>query len=334
MKRSINLLAFGLFVFFSSCEEKFVTPDPVSDPLNNFNFLWEDVKNRYSYFELKNINWEGVRNAYRPLVKEGMSNQELFDLLADMLYELQDGHVNLTSEFDRSRNWDWFLGYPPNFNATIVERTYLGRNFRMTGPLRNQVIDSVLYVYYPSFSSTITENHLQILMARASSLKGVIIDVRNNGGGSLHNARLLASCFTDEEVDYARERRKLGPNPGDFSEWQTLSFPSKKGLRFKGKVIVLCNRACYSATTFFAQMMKVLPNVQLLGDQTGGGGGAPSSGEMPNGWQYRLSVTQTVNLDGAHIETGVPVDIAVDMQREDLINDKDTLIETALALLR
>lgn len=324
---------FVLFALFA-CEDQFIRPDPVSNNLSNFDFLWQDVRNRYSFFELKEIDWEEIRATYRPKVKAQMSQQELFDLMADMLYELQDGHVNLTSDFDRSRNWDWYLGHPSNFNGNIVERTYLGTDFRITGPLRNQVIDSVLYIYYPSFGNNISNDHLDILMNRAAPLKGVIIDVRNNGGGSLSNARQLASCFTDRPVTYARERRKTGPGPDDFSAWQDLTVPVKKGLRFGGPVIVLSNRACYSATSFFAQMMKALPNARILGDQTGGGGGAPSSGELPNGWQYRLSVTQTVNLQGEQIENGVPVDIEVGLRQSDLRRERDTLIEAALFLLR
>lgn len=334
MRRTVMIGLMGLCFFLVSCEEHLISPDPKSDNLSNFDFLWEDVKKRYSFFELKEIHWDDIRSEYRPLVRENMGPQELFDLMGDMLYELKDGHVNLTSEFDRSRNWDWYLGHPANFDPGIVERYYLGRDFRLTGPLRNQIIDSVLYIYYPSFANTISESHLEIVMQRAARLKGVIIDVRNNGGGNLGNARKLASCFTDQEVAYAKERRKTGPGPDDFSEWSTLSFPSRTGRRFGGKVIVLTNRACYSATSFFVQMMKTLPNVAILGDQTGGGGGAPSSGELPNGWQYRLSVTQTVDLDGEQIEPGVGVDIPVQMRDGDLRRNRDTLIETALRLLR
>ncbi len=334
MKRAAILFLLGLSLFLVSCEEQLLSPDPKSDNLSNFDFLWQDVKNRYSFFELKEIDWEEIRDKYRPLVTEQMGRQELFDLMGDMLYELKDGHVNLTSEFDRSRNWDWYLGHPANFDPTVMERHYLGRDFRLTGPLRNQIIESVLYIYYPSFSSEIAESHLDIIMQRASPLKGIIIDVRNNGGGNLSNARKLASCFTEEEVAYAKERRKTGPGAEDFSEWTTLTFPSRAGRRYNGKVIVLTNRACYSATSFFAQMMKTLPNVTILGDQTGGGGGAPSSGELPNGWQYRLSVTQTINLTGEQIEPGVPVDVPVQMRDTDLRRNRDTLIETALRMLR
>src|SRR5690554_651508 len=336
MKTSFLSALLVCLLLCSSCEETWISPDPSNDNLSNFDYLWEDVRNRYSFFELKEIDWDKVLDDFRPKVNERMSQQELFDLMADMLYELEDGHVNLTSAFDRSRNWDWYLGYPANFNQTLMERNYLRRNFRITGPLRNQVIDSVLYVYYASFGSTIAPEHLEILLHRAAPLKGVIIDVRNNGGGSLANAKMLASGFnaTDKEVPYARERRKTGPGSDDFSEWKTLTIPVKKGRRFNGNVIVLTNRACYSATTFFAQMMKVLPNAQVLGDQTGGGGGAPSGGELPNGWQYRLSVSQTVNLNGEHIETGVPADIAVSQSNFDLNRGRDSLIEAALAILK
>src|SRR5690554_5034334 len=202
MKRAVILFLLGISLFVSSCEDQFLSPDPKSDNLSNFDFLWEDVKNRYSFFELKEIDWDQIRDKYRPLVREDMGPQELFDLMGNMLYELKDGHVNLNSAFDRSRNWDWYLGYPANFNQTLMERNYLRRNFRITGPLRNQVIDSVLYVYYASFGSTIAPEHLEILLHRAAPLKGVIIDVRNNGGGSLANAKMLASGFnaTDKEV--------------------------------------------------------------------------------------------------------------------------------------
>src|SRR5690606_9935253 len=162
-------------------------------------------------------------------------------------------------------------------------------------------------------------------MQRASSLKGIIIDVRNNGGGNLRNARTLASCCTDEEVAYAKERRRTGPGAEDVSEWTTLTFPSRTGSRPRGKVSVLTHRDCYCATSFFVQMMKTLPDVTILGDQTGGGGGAPSSGELPNGWQYRLSVTQTVDLNGEQIEPGVGVDVPVQMRESDLRRNRDTL---------
>lgn len=328
------ILAALTMIFLISCEKVLLEKDPVNDPETNFNYLWQDVQSRYSFFELKEIDWVAIREQYRPLIQPDLTDRQLFDILSDMLYELKDGHVNLTSSFDRSRNWDWFWEYPPNFNRNIVDRTYLKKDYMITGPLLNQVIDSVLYIYYESFTNSITEAHLDALMERSSGLKGVIVDVRNNGGGNLSNAYRLVSCFTDQTYSFARERIKSGPGPLDFTDWRTLRIEPRSGTRFDGEVMVLINRACYSATNHFTQMMKTLPNTTIIGDQTGGGGGIPASGQLPNGWTYRLSVTQTTDMEGHQLELGVSPDISLNMEDSDILEDKDTIIERALSILK
>ena len=330
----LSFLLIGLAFFFYSCEKLFLADDPARDPLSNFEYLWQEANNKYSYFEYKSVDWEAVYDTYQPLVHDAMSDRELFDVLADMLFELKDGHVNLTSSFDRSRNWDWFLDYPPNFNENIVYRQYLGSDYLITGPLHNQVIDSVLYVYYSSFADAISSDHLDKLVDRATGLKGVIIDIRSNGGGSSGNAYALASALAGQSYTYGYSRIKNGPGKDDFSPWRRLSITPRSGRLFTGQVVLLCNRASYSASNLFAQMMKSRPRSILLGDQTGGGGGIPAFGELPNGWTYRFSVTQTVNPEGDHIESGVPVDIAVDLDPGDEAAGVDTMLEAALDVFR
>jgi hypothetical protein len=336
MQRNIQLSAvfIGLAVIFGSCEKLFIADDPANDPVSNFEYLWQEANNKYSYFDYKSVDWDAVYDTYRPLVHNAMSDRELFDVLADMLFELRDGHVNLTSSFDRSRNWDWFLDYPSNFNENIVYRNYLGSDYRITGPLHNQVIDSVLYVYYGSFADAISSDHLDELIDRANGLKGIIMDIRNNGGGSSANAYALASALAGQQYTYGYSRIKNGPGKDDFSPWRSLSIGPRQGKRFTGQVVLLCNRASYSASNLFAQMMKSRPDAILLGDQTGGGGGIPAFGELPNGWMYRFSVTQTINPQGAHIESGVPVDIAVDLDPGDEAAGVDSMLEAALDVFR
>lgn len=261
-----------------------------------------------------------------------MSEQELFETLADLLFELRDGHVNLTSSFDRSRNWDFFQGYPLDYNQNIIDRNYLERDFWITGPVRSQIIDSVLYINYRTFSDGITSAHVDALMGRAEGLRGVIIDVRSNGGGSLDNAIRLAAAFTDEAYVYGQVRIKDGSCADCFSSWTNLQVPSRSGPKFLGPVVVLTDRASYSTTTYFAEMMRQNPNATLVGSMTGGGGGTPAYGELPNGWMYRFSSTQAVNVDGEHFEIGIPVDVEVHLDPEDEQEGVDTIIEYALSL--
>jgi len=330
MKWISRSFAIALAVLSFSCEKEFIGKDPSNDPVNNFEHLWQVLNNKYAYFDYKSLDWEEVYDMYRPLVHDNMNNKELFGVLSDMLFELQDGHVNLTSPFDRSRNWDWFLDHPPNFNVNVIYRNYLGGDYRMTGPLHNQLIDSVLYVYYDSFSKNISSSHLEELMERARGMKGIVIDIRSNGGGSSANAVALASALTGDSFEYAKSRIKSGPGRDDFSSWRTLRITPRTGQKFTGQVILLCNRNSYSASNLFAQMMKALPNAMLIGDNTGGGGGIPAYGELPNGWIFRYSATQTVNMQDEHIEHGVEADIRVDLRPEDEAKGIDTILEEAL----
>ncbi|MCB0548840.1 MAG: hypothetical protein KDD19_14770, partial [Phaeodactylibacter sp.] len=88
------------------------------------------------------------------------------------------------------------------------------------------------------------------------------------------------------------------------------------------------------AGNFFAAMMKAFPNVTLIGDRTGGGGGAPVGWELPNGWAFNFSSSITWLPDGFIIEHGVEPDIRVDWAEEDRAAGKDTILEEALRWLQ
>jgi len=334
MKKLLSIAGLSVLLLALSCESLLIPGDPASDPVANFEFLWREVDQKYAYFDYKSVDWDSVYSEYRPQVRADMSEQELFDLLAAMLNLLRDGHVNLTSAFDRSRNWSWYLDYPPNFNSNVVYRNYLADGYRISGPLHHQIIDSVLYVYYASFASEISQANLDALMDAAQGLKGVIIDIRGNGGGSGTNAYALASCFTADTLLYGWQRIKSGPGDDDFSPWSALRIYPRSGKRFDGQLVLLCNRNSYSAANLFAQMITALPHARLVGDQSGGGGGIPAFGELPNGWMYRFSATQTLTPQGEHTEGGIPVDIRVDMDPLDEAAGIDSIIESALELFR
>lgn len=338
MRQFIKYRLWFVFLFVlaggTSCEKSILGGDPEMEAPKVFEFLSDDIENRYSYFELKNIDWEEVKERYRSLVYAGMDEMDLFDVLADMLFELEDGHVNLTSPFNRSRNWEWSQNYPRNYNQGIINQQYLGKDFWITGPLRHQIIDSVLYVNYRTFTEEVTNQAIDELIKRAQGLKGVIIDVRSNGGGNLGNALRIAGAFTPTSYKYGSVRIKNGSCADCFSSWTDLRVEPKSGLIFSGDVIVLTNRESYSSTTYFAQMMRENPNAILMGNSTGGGGGTPAFGELPNGWTYRFSSTQAINNEGEHLELGVPVDVEVDLEKSDENNDIDTILESALDRLR
>lgn len=329
------LLFFLLFIMLcSSCEKALLKPDPENTPVSNFELLWTILDENYAYFNEKGVDWNEIYQIYRPRISQEMEEEELFDVMADMLNELEDGHVNLTSDFDRSRYWGWYLDYPQNFDRTLIERSYLGRDYQIAGPLRTTVIDSVGYIYYDSFLNNIPEDAIDHLLVKYSNLKGLIIDVRNNGGGNAEMAELLASRLTGQKFLAGYRRYKDGPGYDEFTQPFPVYLEPEGEVQFTKPVVVLTNRSTYSAANMFASYVSHLPHVTLIGDTTGGGGGAPISSELPNGWRVRFTVTQLLNAEMETTENGITPDIAVDMDPADAAQGKDTILETALLFIK
>jgi C-terminal processing protease CtpA/Prc len=262
---------------------------------------------------------------------------DFFDLLGEMLNELRDGHVNLYSDFDRSRYWNWFEDYPSNFQADLIySPRYLGSDYRISGGMRYGKIDGgrIGYIYYGDFSSTFTLTNLKFIFDYMSDCEGLILDVRNNGGGYLSSAETLASCFFDKKTLTGYMTHKLGDGHSDFSKPIAMYTEKSDTLSWTKPVMVLTNRLSYSATNAFVSQMKYAPNATIVGDRTGGGGGLPLSNELPNGWMVRFSAVPMYDAAMQHIEWGLDPDVKVDMRSTDAKAGIDTIIERAIALLR
>ena len=340
----------GLTVTFSmsACEEAFIREEYQNNAVDVFQSLWTEVDENYPFFDLRNIDWDAVYARNRPRVENGMPNDSLYNVLADMLFVLQDGHVNLQAGFDLARNWDWYLDFPQNFDYRLIERNYLGEDYQISGPFRHRMIDSIGYVYYESFEDRVNESVFNYIINRYTSrvvngdtvrVKGLIIDVRDNGGGSLTNVNTMVSRFADERKLIHYWQYKSGPGHNELTERIAKYVEPEGEFQYKGPVIVLTNRSCYSATNFFVQMMKGLKsgtsdNILIMGDRTGGGGGLPINRELPNGWTYRFSSTVTTTPAGENIELGVDPDVQVEMTEEDRAEGRDTILERALSTIK
>ncbi len=326
----IIFLVWMAFGFHSCMSEPDTEPNTAR---GNFDALWKIIDTRYCYLDYKNIDWDTVYSKYSPRVDTISGKLSLFDLLGEMLSELQDGHVNLYSDFDRSRYWNWYTDFPSNFDADLIfKERYLGKNYRIAGPFRYRKIagGQVGYINYGSFSSSFGNSNVKAMFDQFSDCKGIIIDVRNNGGGLVTNSDVLASYFFTEKTLTGYISHKTGDGHSDFSKPTAIySLPHEK-LKWEKSVIVLTNRMSYSATNEFVCRMKYAPKAFILGDKTGGGGGMPLSSELPNGWMVRFSASPMFDAEMNHTEWGINPDIRVDMSEYDKISGFDTIIETAV----
>jgi hypothetical protein len=305
-----------------------------NNPRGNFEALWTIMDEHYCFFEYKAVDWNRVHDEYVQRISGDMNREGLFMLLNEMLQELKDGHVNLSTPFDIGRYWKWFEDSPANYNEYLI-RKYLSTDYHIAGSIRYKVLeDNIAYLRYADFSAPIGESNLDYIIEKTGICKGMIIDVRDNGGGTLTYSDVFASRFFNEKTLVGYILHKTGKGHNDFSEpYPKYIVPSNR-LRYQKPVIVLTNRKCFSTTNDFVNAMSYAPNVTILGDTTGGGSGLPFSSELPNGWSVRFSACPLLNADKEQIEFGIKPDVPVQLDPSDVQQEWDTLIETARKLIK
>ena len=304
--KTMKMNRVGCFLLFLLCFswvgcEKATEYNP--SPRDNFEALWRIMDENYCFFAFKDVDWDEVHDRYSLLVKDTMNQYELFDVLGEMLAEVKDGHTNLISSFDMSRYWGWYEDYPPNFYEEI-QKNYLGTDYHIAGGLEYKRLadDRIGYVYYESFSSGVGESNLDYMFLHFQDCEGLIIDVRNNGGGALTNADRIASRFLEERMLTGYIQYKNGNGHNDFSDPEPVYLSPSEYIRWLRPVVVLTNRHSYSATNDFVNTMRLLPHVTIMGDRTGGGSGLPFSSELPNGWSVRFSACPMLDVNKEHTD--------------------------------
>lgn len=332
MMKTLRLLVVLLVPFaLAAC----VSEEEYDDtPQGNFEALWRIMDEHYCFFTEKGIDWDSIHAVYKPQFNSGMSESQQLEVLGNMLAELRDGHVNLFASFDYSRYWGFHENYPKNYSDSLV-RAYLGTDYRISNGMRYRVLDdNIGYLRVSTFENTIGAGNLDEILLYFQPCLGLIIDLRDNGGGMLTSAETLAARFTDKEMLVGYMRHKTGKGHDDFSSLEKQTLKPGKGIRWHKPVVVLVNRSVFSAANEFVKYMCHFPEVTIVGDRTGGGAGLPFSSELPNGWSIRFSACPIYDTDLRSTENGMEPDVSVGLSASDISRGTDSMIEKAREIIR
>ncbi len=332
MSKTLRLFMVFLMPFaLASC----VSEEEYDDtPQGNFEALWRIMDEHYCFFKEKGIDWDSIHAVYQPQFNYGMSESQQLEVLGNMLAELRDGHVNLFASFDYSRYWGFHENYPKNYSDSLV-RVYLGTDYRISSGMRYRILDdNIGYLRVPTFENTFGAGNLDEILLYFQPCLGLIIDLRDNGGGMLTSAETLAARFTNEETHVGYMRHKTGKGHDDFSSLEKQTLKPGKGIRWQKPVVVLVNRSVFSAANEFVKYMRHFPKVIVVGDRTGGGAGLPFSSELPNGWSIRFSACPIYDTDMRSTEDGMDPDVSVGLSSSDISRGTDSMIEKAREIIR
>jgi C-terminal processing protease CtpA/Prc len=184
------------------------------------------------------------------------------------------------------------------------------------------------------------EQHLpDILQA-----KGLILDVRQNGGGSSDYGLQILSYLGDKSVP-TEGSRELHVSPvsrsdGDLTlEWQKLTdsgklFDLPRSQHFHGPVAVLIGPETFSAAEDFVVSFKAMKRGLVIGQTTAGSTGQPLMFDMPGGGSARICAKRDTYPDGSEfVGSGIAPDVAVVPTVQDVRAHRDPVVERAAELL-
>lgn len=340
MKKTIKNTIFIILLVITtvSCEKLFMDNYNSDSPKEIYDYLWQQVDKRYSLFDVKEVDWNAMYDSLLPEINDNMGDDSLFAVLHKMLNSLNDGHVDLWGNDDISSSEEIYLQRygNSNFNLNTVAVNYLGANHHTTGGMTYNAIANgqVLYIRYSSFSNSATTSQFEKVISRYPNVKGIVFDIRQNGGGEIQNEWNIMTLLPDNGQLLYYTQMKNGPAHDDFSAPEAVYAPKNDNhTPFTKPFVLLTDRGCYSAASSFALCLKTYNNVVVMGDTTAGGLAIPAGGALPNGWYYRFGVSRTIAPDGINYENGVPPDIVVTLNPTATAAGKDNIIDSACSVV-
>lgn len=307
-----------------------------NDARGNFDALWTILDTHYCFFEEKGIDWDSIYQVYSAQINDETTYTGLYSICAEMLNSLQDGHVNLTTPFATSYYKKWWSDYPQNYSERLVDEYYLHFGGLTRGGITYAMFpDSIGYMRIPTFAGGVSESTLDWAFLLLGKCHGLVIDIRDNGGGDISAVQTIVSRLIDSRILAGYICHKSGPGHADFSEPYAYYFdPADEGrVRWSKPVAVLQNRSTFSAANNFVSVVRNLPDVTLVGDCTGGGSGMPFSSEIPVGWSVRFSASPVFDSQMRSTENGCPPDIYVNLDPDSALVGVDTMLDAAIEAL-
>ena len=179
--------------------------------------------------------------------------------LNELFYSSEENEIELTIQ---KQNGDIFT------ISLIKEKQLVEENLLHSYVLQGN--KRIGYISLPGFYMEWDNNNVngcandfakEIIKLKRDSVEGLIIDLRNNGGGAMHEALSLAGIFIDEgPLCFDRTKNEPPKTAKDFN----------RGTIYDGPMVVITNAHSASASELFAGVMQDYNRAIVVGTPTFG----------------------------------------------------------------
>jgi carboxyl-terminal processing protease len=184
--------------------------------------------------------------------------------------------------------------------------------------------DAVTYVRFNAFLDLPrVMTRFQESVEGCKSCKGLIIDLRGNPGGIGGMAMGMAGFLISEA------NQPLGTMYMRGTDLKFVVNPRLNG--FQGPVAVLIDGLSASTSEIFAGGLQDLDRARVFGTRSAGAALPSAIERLPNGDGFQHAIANYVSEGGRVLEgNGVTPDVVVKLERKDLLQGVDDVLEAAL----
>ena len=189
--------------------------------------------------------------------------------------------------------------------------------------LENNIAYVQLYTFGDATTQELKDTLSELLDQHPS---GLILDLRNNGGGYLQTAIDVVSQFVDEGIVMQEV----------YGDGRVENYESKGGgLATQIPMVILVNKGSASASEIVAGAVQDLGRGYLVGITSYGKGSVQSYTQLVNSeGAVRVTIARWLTPNGRQInEVGLSPDFPVEITEQDIIDGKDPQLDKAVDVL-
>ncbi len=223
-------------------------------------------------------------------------------------------------------------------NAEGKERKInLRRDWREVKPsLRANRVEGFLVVAFDVFLPETLREFVETVRDNSRGLKGIILDLRGNRGGSAETMNDFTSLFLPAGKIIGNFTDRNGKTAIELQTQAPLYFASSPLSLEKMPIVVLTSTQTASAAEILTSVLRREDNAKLLGMPTCGCVLAVRrQHRLPDGGVLELSELDFKLIDGKRLEgSGIVPDEQIAPTRKDLRTRRDRAIERAVEILK
>jgi carboxyl-terminal processing protease len=198
------------------------------------------------------------------------------------------------------------------------------RDLRRAEVRSSRIRPRIGYLWFDTWAFDLSAK-LEPVLAELRDTDGLVLDLRQNGGGTNPGVDRLAKFLMAEAGLIA----VISPRQGERREWR---YPEGSGAdAYRGRLAIIVDEASGSASEVFTAAMQELGRAVVVGRPSYGGVLNSTQQPLPTGGVLQYPHSDVTTPKGNRVEgRGVVPDIPVELRRADLLAGRDTVLERAV----